>query len=69
MNICDDGHQEICYNGNDCPLCQTIVELAHAESTRDELDDELRDARLTTEEQEAEIEALKANIQRLEAGE
>lgn len=26
MQICDDGHQEICFEGRACPLCQTISE-------------------------------------------
>ena len=21
MNLCSDGHEEICYEGRDCPLC------------------------------------------------
>lgn len=24
MNLCDDGHQEICYEGRKCPLCEYI---------------------------------------------
>lgn len=24
MNLCSSGHDEICYEGNICPLCDTI---------------------------------------------
>jgi predicted RNase H-like nuclease (RuvC/YqgF family) len=26
MNICDHNHEEICYEGKYCPLCDTITE-------------------------------------------
>ena len=26
MNLCDDGHQEICFEGGKCPLCEIVKE-------------------------------------------
>ena len=30
MNICDDNHEEVCYEGLDCPLCELINKFDHA---------------------------------------
>lgn len=27
MNLCDDGHREVCFEGRDCPACEKIDEL------------------------------------------
>lgn len=34
MNLCDDGHDEVCYEGRECPACELKQE-------RDELQLEL----------------------------
>jgi hypothetical protein len=26
MNLCSHKHEEVCYEGNDCPVCATIDE-------------------------------------------
>lgn len=26
MNLCDNGHDEVCYAGNECPTCAEIKE-------------------------------------------
>jgi hypothetical protein len=26
MNICDSGHQEVCFDGRKCPVCEWIDE-------------------------------------------
>lgn len=31
MRLCDDGHEEVCYEGKDCPVCDAIAELREAE--------------------------------------
>ena len=38
MTICDDGHEEICFDTRRCPLCDVIRE-------RDALDKELSEVR------------------------
>ena len=34
MNLCDDGHDEICYDGRNCPFCEM---MASKDATIDEL--------------------------------
>ena len=36
MNLCSDGHDEIAYEGRDCPFCDLQNEL---NDTKNELDD------------------------------
>lgn len=33
MNLCSKKHEEICYESNDCPLCDEIA--AHADTVSD----------------------------------
>ena len=46
MTICNDGHEEICFEGYSCPLCETIKAMQQVEHTVNELDDLLNDAKL-----------------------
>ena len=48
MDLCSDGHEEICYEGRNCPLC-TI------EATLEERDNELEKANYRIEELEDEF--------------
>lgn len=41
MNLCSDGHDEICYTGRKCPACELIKELADAMTTADKYRKEL----------------------------
>jgi ubiquinone biosynthesis protein UbiJ len=27
MNLCDDGHREVCFEGRDCPVCEKVDEF------------------------------------------
>ena len=31
MNLCSDGHDEVCYDGRDCPVCEKIKEISDFE--------------------------------------
>jgi len=31
MNLCNDEHQEVCFEGNICPVCDVKSELQEAE--------------------------------------
>ena len=42
MNLCDDRHQEICYDSRNCPLCAKMDEIAVME-------DEMKDLKKTVE--------------------
>lgn len=50
MNLCSDGHTEVCYGNNDCPCCELIKEkddieddLDNAEKKITELEEKLAD--------------------------
>ena len=50
MNLCSDGHDEICYESRNCPFCEHMNEASEREeamqSSIDRLNDEV--AQLTT---------------------
>ena len=31
MNLCDDGHEEVCFEGSKCPACPLIDKIAAQE--------------------------------------
>lgn len=35
LNVCNNNHEEICYNGHQCPLCCAIAEKDEAYRARD----------------------------------
>lgn len=51
MNLCSDGHDEICYEGRECPVCILIVKMC-------DLDSEIGDLKKQVEELEEEVERL-----------
>lgn len=36
MNLCNHGHEEICYEGRYCPLCDTITDKEKEISNREQ---------------------------------
>ena len=44
MNICEDNHDEIVYDGHRCPLCDAIREMNSLYDEIRILKDDLRDA-------------------------
>ena len=52
MTLCSDGHDEVCYEGRDCPACKIA--------------DELKDANKGLDADAEEIETLKERIKKLE---
>jgi hypothetical protein len=34
MNLCNNGHQEVCFEGRECPVCEKIKEI---ESLKEEV--------------------------------
>ena len=64
MNICSNNHDEVCYEGRNCPTCDALVEL---ENTQKELENAkrgvMKDARLSQILQEQkEIEKLQMDL-------
>lgn len=41
MNLCDDQHEEICFEQRVCPLCEKIKEIENLEKKIDELKQEI----------------------------
>jgi uncharacterized protein Yka (UPF0111/DUF47 family) len=37
MNLCDDGHEEVCYEGRSCPVCEKMDEIRELENEIDRL--------------------------------
>jgi len=50
MILCDDNHQEVCFLGDDCPLCKAAEKIEELTDEIEELKDQVKDL-------EAEIEA------------
>jgi FtsZ-binding cell division protein ZapB len=53
MNLCNENHPEICYEGHICPLC----------ATKDELQTEIDDLKEINEELSAEVKTLEYDLQ------
>lgn len=45
MNVCDDGHQEICHEGRLCPVCTLRTEVEELENKITDLEQQLEEAR------------------------
>jgi hypothetical protein len=54
-NSCDIGHEEIEYDGADCPLCAVILE-------RDDIKERLDVSRMTITAQDAELDAVREKL-------
>jgi len=60
MNLCEDGHREVCYESRDCPACAIKDELA---VTEDQLSDEKSradDMRQQRDDLQTELDGMKA---------
>lgn len=55
MNICSQGHDEICYEGRDCPVCDLMSDYKYEIDGHIEIIDKLNN----------EITDLKKEIERL----
>jgi predicted RNase H-like HicB family nuclease len=56
MNLCDSGHEEICYECRNCPLCEANREIESLENIVEELKESLEELK---EELEESLEELK----------
>lgn len=43
MYLCDDGHDEVCYEGKNCPVCDKKAEIDRLERETEKLRDEIRE--------------------------
>lgn len=44
MNLCNDGHEEVCYEGRSCPVCAEQEKIEDLEDKIIDLKQELDDA-------------------------
>lgn len=51
MNLCDDGHDEVCYESKRCPVCVEMVKISEIDVKLQDMCDEVE--RLTEELEEA----------------
>lgn len=59
MQLCDSHHQEVCYDGRDCPVCEAIAEKEGVESELELMKQSLEATNEVIEELRGEIEDLK----------
>jgi hypothetical protein len=58
MTLCDDGHEEICYEGMLCPMCIEILERGELLKQLDRRDDEITQLQADNDELESRIYEL-----------
>jgi hypothetical protein len=42
MNLCNDGHDEVCYEGRDCPVCEHVKTISDLEDKIYDLNEEIK---------------------------
>lgn len=67
MYLCDDGHEEVCYAGRNCPACEFKLEVEKTEEIADSLQEELDEVTGKIEDQRSEIAALEDTVKELES--
>lgn len=51
MTFCDDGHEEICFDGRNCPLCDVIFERDQLASKVSDLQNNIEELERTAQEE------------------
>lgn len=41
MKLCDDKHDEVCYDSRHCPVCEKIEEIEQLEKTINDLEEKI----------------------------
>ena len=55
MRLCNDGHDEVCYEGYNCPACNVLRDKEH-------LQEEVQDLKSEIDELKAEIAVLENQL-------
>ena len=42
MKLCNDGHDEVCYEGRDCPVCEQVKTISDLEDKIFDLNEEIK---------------------------
>lgn len=67
MQLCSSGHDEVCYEGRDCPACEKISELGDLRATLETVKDDLAEANSELASQERETEHQASCVAQLSA--
>lgn len=43
MRLCDDGHDEVCYEGRECPVCVALGEVEVQKALVSDLEKQVKD--------------------------
>jgi transcription initiation factor IIE alpha subunit len=43
MTLCSDGHDEVCYDGKECPVCKAIQDTKDADEEIKEMEKEIKE--------------------------
>lgn len=43
MYLCDDGHDQVCYEGRNCPVCEEQTNVSALEEKIEELNEEIKE--------------------------
>ena len=68
MNLCSSGHDEVCYEGRNCPVCEMEKDKDKDIEKLDEAIDELRDRLETAEEEIGSMRVRLAELENKEDG-
>lgn len=66
MYLCDDGHDEVCHESRQCPVCAVMEKLDAAESENDTLRGEINSLERDNSSLESEVDDLKEEISKLQ---
>ena len=62
MKLCSDEHEEVCYEGEDCPVCKAIKEWESASDETHGVLDEVNELQREIEDLKDEILDLKVGV-------
>lgn len=57
LRLCDDGHDEVCYQGKDCPVCALLAEVKELKSNEQENLDQIDDLKIEASDLREELKA------------
>jgi len=61
MNLCDDDHEEVCFEGRDCPVCFEIGQREELVAENRDLTSQVDELELAVRDMENEIAQLRAD--------
>lgn len=68
MKLCDDRHEEICYGGDKCPLCEELERIITLEAMIDDYREETSDLEVELDELKEELSDVKRGYRERTSG-